>query len=74
MIKIENVEINGLKLVHTYSDAGYTISQNESGVEYSDAIDPADSVRTYTETENKIEKEPAPDADTDGEAAEVDER
>ncbi len=58
MIKTENVEINGLKLVHTYSDAGYTIRQNENCEEYYDAIDPADMVRTYTETENKIEIPP----------------
>lgn len=58
MIKIENVEINGTKFIHTYSDAGYTIRQKENGAEYSDAIDPADMVRTYTETENKIETPP----------------
>ena len=60
MIKIENVEINGLQLVRTYSDSGYTIMQKENGEEYYDAIDPADMVRTYTETENKIETPPEP--------------
>lgn len=55
MIYTELVEIDGREFVRTYSDT-YTIQRD--GVEYEDAVDPVDSGRTYTETENLL---PLPD-------------
>lgn len=51
MIYVETVTINGKEYKRTYSDT-YTIQRD--GVEYSEAIDPIDSDRKYTETENKL--------------------
>ena len=53
MIKTQIIEINGRKLVRTYSDTGYMI-ENQQGVRYSEAVDPENSGRTYTETNEKI--------------------
>ena len=57
MIKIETITINGRTLVRTYSDANRMIQQDGTGAIYSEAYDPADSGRTYTETDEKIEGE-----------------
>lgn len=46
-------EINGIVYSYTYSDSGYMIERD--GVRYSEAVDPIDSGRLYTETETKIE-------------------
>lgn len=46
---------DGVKLYRTYSDAGMMIRQNETGVEYAEAIDVEGAPYTYTETETKIE-------------------
>lgn len=53
MIKTENLTINGRAFVKTYSDEGYMVERD--GVRYSEAIDPAEFGRTYTETDEKIE-------------------
>lgn len=42
-------ELNGRQFVHTYSDVGCYVVRD--GVAYSDAIDPAEYGRTYTEGE-----------------------
>lgn len=55
MIITEKVTINGTEFVHNYSDSGYQIERD--GVQYSDAIDPVDSGRTYTETDVLIEQD-----------------
>ena len=47
MIYTETVTINGYKFTRTYSDT-YTIQRD--GVEYTEAVDPVDSGRIYTET------------------------
>lgn len=39
----------------TYSDKGFMIRQDSTGVEYAEAIDPYDTNRTYTETNIPIE-------------------
>ena len=52
MIQTENITINGRTLTRTYSDSGHYIQRD--GVRYTEAIDPADSVRTYTETDVPI--------------------
>lgn len=52
MIQTKNIIINGRQLTSTYSDSGHYIQRD--GVQYAEAIDPADSVRTYTETDVPI--------------------
>ena len=47
---------DGVKLYRTYSDAEMMIRQNETGVEYAEAIDIEGASYTYTETETPIEK------------------
>ncbi len=47
---------DGVKLYRTYSDAGMMIRQNETGVEYAEAIDVEGAPYTYTETETPVEK------------------
>lgn len=51
MIYTETVEIRGRQFIRTYSDT-YMIERD--GVRYSEAIDPIDSGRTYTETDERI--------------------
>ena len=46
-------EINGIVYSYTYSDSGYMIDRD--GVRYSEAIDPIDSGRLYTETDEPID-------------------
>lgn len=57
MIKVETVTINGRTFIRTYSDSGYMIKQDGTGALYSEAVDPDDSGRTYTETDELIEGE-----------------
>ena len=53
MIITENQAINGKSFARTYSDSGYMIERD--GVRYSEAIDPAELGRAYTETDEPIE-------------------
>ena len=46
-------EINGVVYDYAYSDSGYMIERG--GVRYSDAVDPLDSGRVYTETDEPID-------------------
>ena len=46
-------EINGVVYDYAYSDSGYMIERD--GVRYSEAIDPLDSGRLYTETDEPID-------------------
>ena len=46
-------EINGIVYDYTYSDSGYMIERD--GVRYSEAVDPIDSGRLYTETDELID-------------------
>ena len=55
MIKTETITISGRTFVRTYSDANRMIRQDGTGAIYAEAYDPADSGRTYTETEEEIE-------------------
>ena len=64
MIKTETFEKNGRALVRTYSDTGYRIRQDGTGAVYDEAVDPADSGRTYAETD-----EQRPDAELTAEEA-----
>jgi len=49
-------------LIRTYSDRGMMIRQNGTGIEYCEAVDPADSGRTYMETKTPIPTSESPDA------------
>ena len=53
MLVRENMEIGGRVFVKTYSDGGFYIERD--GEKYSEAIDPADIPRTYTETDEPVE-------------------
>lgn len=55
MLITENITLDGITYLHNYSDAGFKIRQDGTGVIYDDAIDPLDSGRTYTETEEPID-------------------
>ena len=57
MIKTETITINDRAFVRTYSDANRMIKQDSTGAVYSEAYDPVDSGRTYTETEEEIATE-----------------
>ena len=46
-------EINGVVYDYAYSDSDYMIERD--GVRYSEAVDPLDSGRVYTETDAPIE-------------------
>lgn len=48
---------DGVKLFKSYSDQNFYIIQNETGVEYSEAIDVENAPYTYTETDKPIETE-----------------
>lgn len=75
MIRTETVG----NLVRTYSDAGFYIHGGSPEADYTEAIDPTDAGRTYTETDIKIPEEEPTDEDYAaagrillGEAEEVD--
>lgn len=59
MIKIEY--LNDGTLIKHYSDEGYLLLQNETGIKYSDPVDVVPCAYTYTETDE------FPDGDGDGE-------
>ena len=46
-------EINGVVYDYAYSDSGFMIERD--GVRYSEAVDPLDSGRIYTETDEPID-------------------
>lgn len=54
---------DGVNLHRTYSDEGMYIIQDQTGIEYSEAIDVEGAVYTYTETDKPIEVEPAGEKD-----------
>ncbi|MBQ6380786.1 MAG: hypothetical protein IJJ41_04185 [Clostridia bacterium] len=54
MIIKEQLQINGREFIKTVSDAGLQIERD--GVRYSEALDPAEFGRTYTETDMPIEE------------------
>ena len=55
MIKTEY--LNDGTLIKHYSDAGYMLLQNETGIMYADPIDVVPCRYTYSETEELIEVE-----------------
>ena len=46
---------DGVNLYRTYSDTGMMILQNETGIEYSEAVDIENAPYTYSESENSVE-------------------
>lgn len=56
MIKTElyTIRADGVRLYRTFSDSGKMIRQEQSGVLYSEAIDPEGAGATYTETDIDI--------------------
>lgn len=59
MIKTEIISIGDLSYRHTYSDAGRYVVRD--GIEYSDAYDPVDTGRTYTEGDYIYDEDATPD-------------
>lgn len=57
MIITEQLTINDRRFTKTYSDSGFMVECD--GAQYSEAIDPAEFGRTYTETDIPIEGEAA---------------
>lgn len=55
MIITENVTINGRNFIRTYSDQNMMIERE--GIKYSEAYDPAEIERYYTETNEPIPQE-----------------
>ena len=48
---------DGVNLYRTYSDKGVYIVQNETGAEYTEAVDVENAPYTYSETDKPIEEE-----------------
>lgn len=59
MIKTEHLKINNTDFIRTYSDSGMMIHGGSPEADYTEAIDPADLGRTYTETGIPIEQDEA---------------
>ena len=59
MIRTETITIGEKQFVRTYSDKGMMIHGGMPEADYSEAIDPAELGRTYTETDTPIEGEDA---------------
>ncbi len=49
---------DGVKLFLNYSDKGVYIRQDQTGIEYTEAIDVETAPYTYTETNKPIESDP----------------
>ena len=61
MIRTENITINDKEYIRTWSDNNKMIERD--GEMYEEAIDPIDSGRTYTETEQDVPDVDAEEAD-----------
>ena len=57
MIKTETLTIGGKQFIRTYSDKGMMIHGGSPEADYSEARDPAELGRTYTETDIPVEGE-----------------
>ena len=58
---------DGVVLNRTYSDSGYMIERD--GVRYSEAVDPAELNRQYTETDEPVDSNGNEATETDYQAA-----
>ena len=59
---------DGVKLFLNYSDKGVYIRQDQTGIEYTEAIDVETAPYTYTETDKPIEGEPQDETEQKAEA------
>lgn len=59
MIKQETITIGDKQFIRTYSDAGMMIHGGSPEADYSEALDPAELGRTYTETDIPIDADDA---------------
>lgn len=59
MIKQETITIGEKQFIRTYSDRGMMIHGGMPEADYSEAIDPAELGRTYTETDIPIDGDTA---------------
>lgn len=50
---------DGVNLYRIYSNEGFYILQNETGIEYEEAIDVENAPYTYSETDKPIPEEPS---------------
>ena len=57
MIQTENLIINDREFKRTYSDEDFYILQEQTGIEYTEAIDVMTANYTYIETDKPIERE-----------------
>lgn len=57
MIQTETLTIGNKQFIRTYSDRGMMIHGGFPEADYSEAVDPAELGRTYTETDIPIEGE-----------------
>ena len=57
MIQTENLTINDREFKRTYSDEDFYILQEQTGIEYTEAIDVMTANYTYIETDKPIERE-----------------
>ena len=55
MIKTELIAVDGRQLRRTWSDTGFMIERD--GAVYSEAVDPVEFDRVYTETDMPVEPE-----------------
>ena len=55
MIKTETITIGQKQFIRTYSDRGMMIHGGFPEADYSEALDPAELGRTYTETDTPID-------------------
>lgn len=60
---------DGVVLNRTYSDSGFMIERD--GMRYSEAIDPAELNRVYTETNEPIETEPLSETEQKAQAYDI---
>lgn len=61
MIVQERIE--GHNLIKTYSDSGFLIRQEQTGIEYAEAVDIENSGYTYVETDIPIEEDELTDSE-----------
>ena len=64
MIKQEKIIINDIMLVKTYSDSNKYIIQNETGIEYSEAVDIPNKY-TYIESDKDLQPDKILDITSD---------
>lgn len=56
MVKTETITIGQKQFIRTYSDKGMMIHGGSPEADYSEALDPAELGRTYTETDIPIDE------------------